>query len=227
MRAVNLLPRDLRVRKSFREEEPALVVGAVLAVLVLIALAAGFARAHANAGSQQTALADARATLAHVVAGQQPAASTTPAVPVKPVVPVPPVTAEEQPRLQAVASVLSTRIAWDRVLREFSLVVPSDVTVSSLTMKAPVAPTGPATSTAAPQGFVLSGVTFSHDSVARLLARLMLIPDLADVTLTNSTADPATGQVTFEIDAAVKGAPPAAATSAPAAVTTTTTGASS
>ena len=226
MRAVNLLPRDLRARRSFREEDPALVVGAVLAAIVLIVLGAGFARAHANAGSQQALLVDARAQLASVVAHQPAASPATPAAPRTPIVPVPSVTREEQPLLQAVSGVLSTRIAWDRILREFSLVVPSDVTVSSLTMKAPAAATA---STPAPagQGFALSGLTYSHDSVARLLARLMLIPDLADVTLANSTADETTGQVTFEIDATVKGAPPAAAASAPAAAATTTAGASS
>jgi len=224
MRAVNLLPRDLRVRKSFREEEPALVVGAVLAVLVVIAVVAGFARAHANASAQQGRLVDARASLAQIVAQRQ-AAPASPAAPVKPIVPVPSVTAEEQPRLQAVSSVLATRIAWDRVLREFSLVVPSDVTVSSLTMKAPVP--GMLSGTA-PQGFVLDGLTYSHDSVARLLARLMLIPDLADVTLANSTADPTTGQVTFEIDASVEGGPVAATSPAQApGPAATATGASS
>ncbi|HKI92875.1 MAG TPA: PilN domain-containing protein [Gaiellaceae bacterium] len=225
MRAVNLLPRDLRVRKSFREEEPALVVGAVLAVLVVIALAAGFARAHANVNTQRAQLADARASLAQIVAQRQAATQSSPVSPATPIVPVPSVTSEEQPRLQAVASVLATRIAWDRLLREFSLVVPSDVTVSSLTMKAP-AP-GAASGVSA-QGFALSGLTFSHDSVARLLSRLMLIPDLADVTLANSTADPATGQVSFEIDASVKGAPVAATSPAQApAPAATTTGATS
>ena len=84
-----------------------------------------------------------KTTLAQIVARRE-AAPASPAAPVTPIVPVPSVTAEEQPRLQAVSSVLATRIAWDRVLREFSLVVPSDVTVSSLTMKAPAAATSSA-----------------------------------------------------------------------------------
>jgi len=33
------------------------------------------------------------------------------------------------------------------------------------------------------QGLTISGTTYSHDAVARLLSRLMLIPDLTGVTL--------------------------------------------
>ena len=49
----------------------------------------------------------------------------------KPIIPIPAVTSEEQPRLAAIAGAMSTRIAWDRILREFSLVVPDDITISN------------------------------------------------------------------------------------------------
>ena len=42
MRAVNLLPRDAAQAKSIRNEEPAVVVGSVLGLVVVIALSAGF-----------------------------------------------------------------------------------------------------------------------------------------------------------------------------------------
>jgi hypothetical protein len=69
--------------------------------------------------------------------------------------------------------------------------------------------TVPAGGAAAPggsalQGFVIAGSTYSYDSVARLLSRLALVPDLADVTLTSSTAGETT-TVEFNITAAVKG----------------------
>jgi hypothetical protein len=51
------------------------------------------------------------------------------------------------------------------------------------------------------------GTAYSHDSVARLMSRMMLIPDLSDVTLASSTAMPNGGGVQFNIAAAVKGAP--------------------
>jgi Tfp pilus assembly protein PilN len=221
MRAVNLLPRDAQPRRSFREEDPALVVGSVLAVVVVIALGAGFMVAHSHAGAMERKLADARAQLGRLSAAQTPS-KPTPSKPTTPIVPVPSVTAEQQPRLAALSSALSTRIAWDRILREFSLVVPSDISVSSLSMNAPVASSSTAASA---QTFSLSGTAYSHDSVARLLARLMLVPDLDGVSLQSSTGDPETGQVTFSIDAAVKGAP--APAPAPPAAAPTTTGASS
>jgi Tfp pilus assembly protein PilN len=144
----------------------------------------------------------------------------------KTIVPVPAVTSDEAPRLTAVSSALGTRIAWDRILREFSLVLPDDVKVSALTMSAPDpadATTGaPAGTTAT--GFSITGTAFSHDGVARLLSRLMLIPDLENVTLGNSTADPQGGDVQFSITASVRGAvAPAAPAPAPAPAPTDTT----
>lgn len=204
MRAVNLLPQDARPKRSF-QGSGAVVVAAVAAVAVIVlALGAGYMTAHTRADSESQKLADAKIQLAQAQRAAQLRQSKIASGPkANPIVPVPPVTAQEQPRLTALAQALSGRIDWDRVLREFSQVMPADVTVSSLTLKAPSA-------TAAADGFSLAGSAFSHDSVARLLARLMLIPDLANVSLASSTADPANGQVTFQINADVKGAAPAA-----------------
>ena len=41
MRAVNLLPKDLQNAKSIRNEDPAVVVGSALGVIVMISLASG------------------------------------------------------------------------------------------------------------------------------------------------------------------------------------------
>ena len=84
---------------------------------------------------------------------------------------------------------------------------------------------------------MIQGSAFSYDSVARLLSRLALVPDLSDVTLTNTSsgglgsgATPAAG-VQFNITAQVKDPAVAAAAAAAAAAlipppsdTTTTTG---
>ena len=64
MRAVNLLPRDLQQRKSFREEDPAVVIGSALGVIVMIALAGAFLVAHGKANTQQTRLTKAQLELA-------------------------------------------------------------------------------------------------------------------------------------------------------------------
>jgi Tfp pilus assembly protein PilN len=231
MRAVNLLPRDLQTRKSFRDEDPAVVVGSALAVVVLIALLAGFVSAHSHAMAEQHQLQSARAALGRI-SEQRSNAEPKPVKhkkPVKifPIVPVPAVTAELQPRLDALSSALESRVSWDTLLGDFSLVIPSDVTINSLAMSAP----SPTTAAAGPgQSFSLGGTAYSHDSVARLLARLMLMPELDNVELTNSSAN-ATGEVSFQIDAEIKGtatsAAPSTATTTTTTTTTTSTGATS
>lgn len=221
MRAVNLLPSGSESRKSFRSEDPAVVVGSALGVVVLIALFAGFMNVHSKVNAEQKKLTSVRTQLAQLALTRKEPVAEKPVV-TTPIVPIPAVTSEEQPRLAAITSAMSTRIAWDRILREFSLVLPSDVTLSALTLTAPAAPTTTAVpaGAAAAQGLSISGSAFSHDGVARLLSRLMLIPDLTDVTLSNSAAagagTGATG-VAFSISAVVKGAP---APPAPPVVTT-------
>jgi Tfp pilus assembly protein PilN len=202
MRAVNLLPRDVRRGSGLSlgghaGAAPLAAAGGV-ALGTVVAVTAAFVVVHARATSEQKKLASARAQLTQVTAARS---QTTPAAPAKttPIVPVPAVTQELQPRLDALSTAMASRIAWDRVLREFSLVVPSDVTVSALTLNT---------------GFSLTGTAFSQDSVARLLSRLGLIPDLSGVALQNSSADATSGLVTFSISAALKPAAPSAVTGA-------------
>jgi Tfp pilus assembly protein PilN len=234
MRAVNLLPKDAnRSAKSFRREDPAVVIGSALGAVVMVALVGGFLNVHGKVGRNQQQLDAARAEYAQLSL-HKVAPEPTKQVKQKPIIPVPAVTSEEGPRLTAVSSVLGTRISWDRILREFSLVLPSDVTITSLTMAAPAAadPTTGAPSGSGDQGFSIAGSAFSHDGVARLLSRLMLIPDLENVTLGNSTAGSnGSAGVQFSITASIKGAvAPAVDTAPPVATTpatTTTSGASS
>jgi hypothetical protein len=232
MRAVNLLPRDLQNAKSIRHEDPAVVVGSALAVIVMIALGAAFFVAHNNANAQQNRLSAARLELAQLSVKKKPTPKpTTPSVPITPIVPPPSVTGQEASWLSAVTTNLSQRIAWDRVLREVSLVIPDDVTLAQLTMTAPTAASEAAAATPGgtpSPGFVIQGTAFSYDSVARLLSRLALVPDLSDVTLTNTSSGAApsssgsstppsssAGGVQFNITATVKGAPLAPAVVAP------------
>jgi hypothetical protein len=238
MRAVNLLPRDLQNVKSIRHEDPAVVVGSALGVIVMIALASAFFVAHSKANAEQARLTSARLELAQLSTHKHVTPKpTAPAVPITPIVPAPAVTGQEATWLNAVSTTLSQRIAWDRLLREISLVVPDDVTLASMSMTAPITSTAAAPGAVAPvQGFVILGSAFSYDSVARLLSRLALVPDLSNVTLTStgsgsasgSGAAPAAGEVQFNITAAVKGAPVAPAPVVPVVPSTdTTTGVSS
>ena len=226
MRAINLLPRDAAARKSFRDEDPAVVVGSALGAVVILALAAGFLNVHSKVGHEQSKLDAARAQLAQLSNKHISIPKTSKPAKQVTIVPVPAITSEEQPRLDAVSSAMAQRISWDRVLREFSQVLPSDVSITTLQLNAPGA--AAAAATAGGTGLTVSGSAYSHDGVARFLSRLELIPDLEGVTLANSNADG--GNVQFSITASIKGAPAPVTTPPPAATTptgTTTTGASS
>jgi Tfp pilus assembly protein PilN len=195
MRAVNLLPRDDgRRRKVGVEQKSPVLVGSMAGfVLVTAILAAWFLTASAGVADKQKRLDAAQAELAAT--------------------PVPPPTApgssalaqEKTARIAALSTVLSGRLAWDRIFRELSLVLPGDVWLTTLSAQAPTAGAAPGTGAA----FSIDGQAYSHDGVARLLARLALVPDLTGVTLQHSTlTTTATGRkvVEFAINATVKGA---------------------
>ena len=101
---------------------------------------------------------------------------------------------ERTDRAAALSAALSTRVPFDRLLREISFVLPEDTWLTQLDAIAPedtapvpagAAPPPPAT-TAPPAGVTIEGATYSHGSVARVLARLSVIPSLENVRLTSS-----------------------------------------
>ena len=210
MRAVNLLPGSEAQRKVRSAPNPVALAGAIAGVVAVAVIGGGNLVQTSRVAAAQQTLNEAKIQLA-----------ATPLPPAAPkVTPPPPVVAAQmQPRLTAVSSALSSRIAWDRILREFSLVLPSDVQLTALDL------TQPATAQAASTGLQLTGVTYSYDSVARLLSRMALIPDLTGVTLTNTSESKRI--VSFTVDAAVKGAAPPAVVVPTLPTTTTTDGTSS
>ncbi|MFN2628579.1 MAG: PilN domain-containing protein [Gaiellaceae bacterium] len=215
MRAVNLLPRDLSGQRTFISQQnvPALV-GAGLGILVTGALALGVLHESGRLSTARGTLANLQ-TQVHSLppqAQQQPGRNAQ-------------LAGEQNARILAVSNAIGARLAFDRILREFSLVLPNDVWLSTMTLSVPdpaqVAAGSPRTD------FSINGTTYSHDSVARLLTRLALIPDLENVNLTNSTRQVAPGAtqggvgastVQFNITAGIKPAPGAAAALAPAPV---------
>jgi Tfp pilus assembly protein PilN len=177
MRAVNLLPRDDAAQGRKVPPLPVLV-GCVGTVLVAAVIAVLFLSASSGVAAKQRALEQAQANLA---------AMPTP-VPASPVVAELP--QQRQTRVTALSTVLAQRVAWDRLLREVSQVVPNDVWLLSMNALAPsLSSAGPgAGGAAAQQGFTVTGCTYSQDSVARFLARLSVVPDLTGMTLGKSEA---------------------------------------
>jgi Tfp pilus assembly protein PilN len=193
MRAVNLLPKDDgRPRGPAFRNDPLVIGGVVGTVLVTAILAAMFLTASTGVADNQERHDAAQAELA-----------ATP-VPPPAVAGASELEQEKSARISALSAALSGRLAWDRVLREVSLVLPDDVWLSSLSATAPVAASPTTTA-----GFSINGRTYSHDGVARLLARLSVVPQLSNVQLLHSAlATSETGRkvVEFSINATVKAA---------------------
>jgi Tfp pilus assembly protein PilN len=203
MRAVNLLPKEVQ-RQSAQKPVGPVVIGS-LAVLLSVGV---LYKMHANAAQR---IADRQAEIS--------------AINSKPVKQPPLVTdgqrqaaAQEGPRITALDSALKTRVPWDNVLRQISLVVPDDVKLQTLTLTAPVAADALSVAVSTKSGVLIDGYSYSQDGVARFLARLQVVPALTHVTLTSSTLGGAgtttqsstsssSSIVTFQITADI--APPA------------------
>jgi Tfp pilus assembly protein PilN len=178
MRAVNLLPRDHGQRTITKESLPVLV-GGCTGLLVLAVLGAMFMMGSGKIASQQRKLDDLNRQF-----------QALPPPPPGPTTAQQQLAGEQSARVSALTTALSSRVSWDRVFREFSLILPEDVWLTSLTAKSPISPATNASSTGGstvPSMFTIQGRTYSHDGVARLLSRLQVVPDLTNVQLISST----------------------------------------
>ena len=199
MRAVNLLPKDSPRTQRQGQQLPVLA-GAAAVVLVVGALGAEFMLTGSSIATAQRAYDAARAQLA-ATPTPPPARTSQQAA----------LASNESARVGALATALGRRVAWDRVLRELDFVLPDDVWLQTLTATSPVSgqnltPAATPVVTAAPSGLTLDGYTYSQASVARLLSRLQVIPDLTNVQLTQSQVSNIAGRsaVQFTIAADVR-----------------------
>jgi Tfp pilus assembly protein PilN len=217
MRAVNLLPRIETRRKS---GSALLTQLAIVAPMIVAALLGALYLVTSSKVS------DRRSTLQAI---QDEIAALPP--------PKPPVHIDQtlvqqhDLRVGALADALRSRIAWDRILRQVSSVLPEDVWLTALTAQPPgeAAPTTPAPSTPAPAseegtttpappaapapaatdaatgGLSLDGYTYSQEGVARFLSRLAVIPELTDVKLVRSERTAVLGRIVvrFSITAGI------------------------
>jgi Tfp pilus assembly protein PilN len=170
MRAVNLLPRD-EAKRSFAAKRGVVFGGVGGAALATVVLGSMMMSAGGAANSKQEELDGLRAQIAAI-----------PTVPVIDTSREDALAAEKGARVGALSAALAGRVAWDRVLRQVSLVLPEDVWLTNLSAAAPDA----TEAVAAGSGFTLTGATYSQNGVARFLSRLAVIPDLANVRLQSS-----------------------------------------
>jgi len=198
MRAFNLLPKEeVRSEKESKASAIPHVIVALAGVLVFAALAAFYLSSSAAVTKKAGELDDLRGDLASLqVPEKQPQAPTQGAN----------IDFERSARTAALSAALTDRLAWDRVLRELALVLPSDVTLATLDATAPSPGSAGAATSGAVSSFRVTGTSVSQASVARLLSRLQVVPELQNVQLEFATAsdDPATRGVNFAITASVR-----------------------
>lgn len=200
MRAVNLLPRDDGPRQRKPQNLPALVSTGV-AVLVIGLLGVMYFSAKSSAEQKDLALQDAKAELALLPSPGDSQAKTAPQRQLA---------GERDQRVTALTSALSHRVAWDRVLREISLVLPEDVWLKDFSAASPYPANASSPPVAAagqpPTLLTIDGYTYSHDAVARLMTRLAVIPDLQNVWLQQSSRSEISGRtiVQFTLKADVR-----------------------
>jgi Tfp pilus assembly protein PilN len=190
MRAVNLLPKEPSAARKRRGPnlDPALsaLVGGLLVVGGGLFL--GSISASGDIVAKRDAVADLQARLGRLPKPEpQPAADAA-------------LVSEQQARSDALTTALTSRVAWDAVLRRFSLVLPEDVWLTRLS----ATDSGTA---GASRLLQVSGYTYSHSAVARLLARLSVVADLRDVQLQRSALVELAGRkvVQFDVAASVRG----------------------
>jgi Tfp pilus assembly protein PilN len=187
MRAVNLLPKEESRGRGPELPKPVAITSIAGLTLVLALLGLLFVNAHGTVTSRQGELAEKQQELAAIPVPAQNQLQQQDAL-----------VADKQARVTALNAALSRRVAWDRVLREFALVLPDDVWLLNLAAHSPVSaattavtaaastPSSSASVTATALGFTIEGYTYSHEAVARLLTRLSLVPDLQQVQLVKS-----------------------------------------
>jgi Tfp pilus assembly protein PilN len=187
MRAFNLLPREEAAERSTRLGLAQVLV-ALLGLLVVAGLGTGYLFMSGRVADKQAQVDDLRVQVADLdVPSEAPEeVGAGEAVPLA---------ADAAARTAALAGALTGRVAWDRVLRKVTLVVPEEIWFTTVTATSPdaaaAAGSAPAADPAAEAGnsLTIAGTAGSQDVVARLLARLAVIPELTNVKLQASTAE--------------------------------------
>ena len=179
MRAFDLMPNESEREKTAASPAFLKIVVALVALLVLAALAGAFMLMSARANDRQAEADDLRAQLAELTAQATPDVDQGAGA----------IAGEGQARTAALSEALSARVAWDRILREFSLVLPEDVWLTSIASTTGTATTTPgAVPSAAGEGtFTINGQAHTQADVAVLLSRLEVVPEFSSVTLQSSS----------------------------------------
>jgi Tfp pilus assembly protein PilN len=193
MRAVNLLPKEISRSTGLKLNVP-VAVAAAAPILAGCLVFVGYTLSHSSLHSKQGDLAAVRAQVAALPV------STTRVQPGGPAI-----ISERTARRSALDSALLDRLDWDVALQDVARVLPGDVWITTLGFTSPTPADSTAPPAANPNGFTISGYTYSQLSVARLLTRLQLLPMLSGVTLGSTSSSTVANKpvVQFSVTAAV------------------------
>ncbi len=195
MRAFNLMPKEDSRENTTVSPALTKIAVALLGVLVVAGLAFGYMTSGAKVADKQAEADDRRAELAQLTAQIGPEAADPSAS----------LAGESQARTAALADALGARVAWDRIMREFSLVLPDTVVLATIGAASGTAGSSdPATAAATTEPtFTIEGTSVSQESVALLLSRLSVIPEFVDVRLESSNRNEQGGGYQFVIAATI------------------------
>jgi Tfp pilus assembly protein PilN len=210
MRAVNLIPGDVRSAPRLRAGSSGVGVYLLLASLAALVVCAGlWASANKQAGDRTVKLERVEAQAA---AADKRGVRSASYVEFKRLA---------LDRVQTVKTLSQTRFDWANAMREVGRVLPADVWLTGLSgvSGAGSGSPGPATSAAPAPSITLDGCTRSQAKVAGLMARLRAIDGIRGIALKHSEKPDAAGDAscpanrpsdprfTIAISFAVPGAP--------------------
>ena len=178
MRALNLLPQDIKLAK--RTVRPGFVHAAIAVVALLVAGGMGFLY-HAQTqqvDDRKSTIEDLQAQIAAMKATAEPDEGNVGTVQLA---------GEALSRATALSAALEERLTWDRLLRELSLTLPEGVWFESMaTAGAGLTPAPPTTDGAPPPTFggaatsvAITGYSMDQGGIAQLLSRLETIPEFS------------------------------------------------
>jgi Tfp pilus assembly protein PilN len=203
MRAFNLMPKEVTGGAESRRANPVQLALAVAALVVFAVLASMFLITNARVADKEQELNTLKSRLA---------ALNVPAEKPVPQGADPALIQERDARSAALGTALATRLQWDRLLRDLSLVLPEDAWLTTLVSSGggPGAATAegapPAEGTQSPSTVELNGFARTPEAVAELLRRVEVLAEVESAQLVNATTTTLAGKelIQFTISATLK-----------------------
>lgn len=177
MQAVNLLPEYARTGRRWTSagselsSRRILPIGGIAAVGLALIFGLFYFHERSLVSSKKSELATAQARLVAQSARAEPIKQAQ---------------AANAARSTIVHSVTSSRVHWDAVLGDLGRVLPTGVSLSSLSISTPTSALGVPPAAGATT-FTMAGATNSHVRVADILDRLSVLPWLSGVLLQATT----------------------------------------